>query len=167
MWRSKPTGSNVNCVVQQNMPDQTLTTGSVEYPLTDVLLHVYSDSAGADSLLIFDLLADCGDLTRAGFAINSMSAVVTTAHSLAQRVFELDEQDDDPYNELRESVVCRPGSVLELSHLKICFGADQGDAIDVKLEAQCFRLDPDTDEIAETDISVSGQFQAKRSDTAR
>ena len=144
------------------MAQQTLNIGNVSYSLNEVVINLRPTSNDEEDGITFDLLADCGDKSLAGFAINAMSIDTATVDQLEGHVFELDEQDDDPHNELRESVVCLPGSVLELSHLKLNFGLEHGDAIEIQLEARCFRLDPDTDEIVETNIIVNGQFLARR-----
>lgn len=132
----------------------------IEYPIDKVVLRLHSEPGGNDGLLTFDLFADSRDLSLAGFAINAMTIAGSGLHSLAHQVFELDEEDEDRYNEWRESVICEPGSVLEISHLRLVFGADRAETIDVELRAQCFRVDPDTDEVAETAIPIMGHFHA-------
>jgi hypothetical protein len=140
------------------MSSSTLRIRSTEYELGEVLLRIALSKEGADSLLTFDLFANSQNLSRAGVAINSMTIMGTDPADIESTTFELDESDDDALNELRESVICEPGAVMELSHLRIMFGAFQDGLVDVRLEAKCFRHD---DAASEEDIPVAGALVAR------
>ena len=134
---------------------------NTEYRLDEVLLRIGLSKEGDDNFVTFDLFVDRRNASQPGFAINSMSIIGTQTNAIENMTFELDEDDDDPLNELRESVVCEPGAVLELSHLKIRFGAFQNGAVDTELEATCFQADEESSELSEADIPVFGKFTAK------
>jgi len=132
-----------------------------EYELYEVLLRIKLSKESDGNFLTFDLFVDSQDSSRAGVAINSMTIPGTKANDIENATFELDENDDDTLNELRESVICEPGIVLELSHLKIIFGSFHDGLVDIRLEARCFKLDEGTSEVAEEGIPIVGIFSAK------
>jgi len=143
------------------MNNSVLYIRDTEYTLDEVLLRIGLSQEGDDHFVTFDLFADSRELSRSGFAINSLAVIGTQISAIENTTFELDEQDGDGLNELRESVVCEPGSVLEVSHLKIVFGAFQNGFVDTQLEANCFRVDEESAEIIEDIIPVRGNFTAK------
>ncbi len=104
------------------MSKSFLRVRNAEYELNEVILRIKVSKHG-EGLITFDLFADSHESLRAGVAINAMTVKGATANDIANTTFELDENGDDALNELRESVICEPGTVLELSHLKVAFAA--------------------------------------------
>jgi hypothetical protein len=137
-----------------------ITIADTEYELYEVILTVTPSQDEAEQWLTFDLFADSSDTSRAGFAFNALTVQGRGLKDLNQTTFELDEFSDDPFNELRESVICELGQVLELSHLKLDFGAPVASSIEINLNARCFRVDEDTSERIEGDVPVTGSFVA-------
>ena len=143
------------------MSNSTLIIRGKEYKLDEVLLHIRLSQENGTRFLTFDLFADSQDLSKAGFAINSLTIPGNTVVDIENAIFELDEDDSDKFNELRESVMCEPGLVLELSYLKISFNTIQGGFVDTTLEAKYFRRDEEASKRIEEGIRVTGNFPAR------
>src|SRR6266498_1000698 len=100
----------------------SLRIGDQEHLLQEVLLYLDHGGRPEDGLT-FSLFADTDELQQAGFAINCMS--VPGAARIDHLCFELDADRTDTLNELGESVICKPGAVLELTSLRLAFGPVQ------------------------------------------
>ncbi len=120
------------------MRGAVLKIGDDEYPLTEVTLSAHQSKEDDEHFLTVNLFADTEGLSRAGFAINSITfRGLREVHGLQDLSFVLGPDSDDPLNELGESVICKPGRVLELERLSLKFGQVSGDRIDAHMEAVC------------------------------
>jgi hypothetical protein len=97
-----------------------------------------------------DVFCDTEELKKAGLAINSISLVETikSVDDIIGKaiILEMDGEEevniaDNKHNELGESVICRPGQVLELEGLFIKFNQIEGDYITLQMKASCFSLE--------------------------
>jgi len=132
-----------------------------KYDLGVVQLRVSVDREGDESFVSFDVFLDSKELSRPGIAINRMSIRGDDIAQLEHRLFQLAEETDDEINELRESVLVEPGHQLEISSLSIQFGLLSGKIVPVDLQAVCYRVDEETDEVAEESIPVSAYLECK------
>jgi hypothetical protein len=122
-----------------------------EHPLQEVLLYLDRRGEPEDGLT-FSLSADTAELQQAGFAINCMS--MPGATRIDGLRFEPDVHHTDTLNELGESVICRPGAVLELLSLRLSFGSVHSGRVSITLDAVCHTRQ-------EASIPVRGEFVAR------
>src|ERR1051326_5399122 len=127
-----------------------LSIGDCEHRLQEVLLYLDARCQPGEGLT-FSLFADTADLQQAGLAINCMT--VPSAARIDSLCFELDTRSTDPLNELGESVICRPGEVLELTSLRFSFGPAHDSVVSITLDATCHTQQ-------EASIPVHGEFVA-------
>jgi hypothetical protein len=129
----------------------TLWIGDQEHLLQEVLLFLEHCGRPEDGLT-FSLFADTAELQQAGFAINCMSVPGTAR--IDHLCFELGADRTDTLNELGESVICRPGAVLELKSLRLAFGPVHDGVVSISLDAVCNTRQ-------EASILVRGEFVAR------
>jgi hypothetical protein len=130
-----------------------LTIGRKKYSIDEVLLHVGREQLEEETCLTLDLFAD-SQKNEAGFAINCITfRDATSPDTLQGKAFSLDQDSDDPYNELGESVVVEGDETLELEKLALRFGKIDDTFLDVALKAVC--------EGDEGSVSVTGKLWAK------
>jgi hypothetical protein len=129
----------------------TLRIRGQEHLLQEVLLYLEHRGRPEDGLT-FSLFADTAELQQAGFAINCMSVPGTAR--IDHLGFELDARRTDTLNELGESVICRPGAVLELRSLRLAFGPVHDGVVSISLNAVCNTR-------REASIPVRGEFVAR------
>ena len=140
------------------MGGNTLRIGEVAHELGEVILSI-TDRAEADWDLEFDLFCDCRNLTRPGFALNSLTVLGLRKWSeLADVVLAVGAIDET--NELLESVVCEPGGTLELDQLCVEFGAFVEERMPVHLKAVCERRD-NAGNMLDAEVPISGTFVAR------
>ncbi len=104
------------------MRGAVLKIGDDEYPLTEVTLTAHQSKEDDAHFLTVNLFADTEELSRAGFAINSITfRGLREVHELQDRSFVLGPDSDDPL----------------LERLSLKFGQVSGDRIDAHMEAVC------------------------------
>lgn len=139
------------------MSDSKLIIRDKEYILSKVELS-WEIIEEDKRFLRFNLFADCDDLKKPGIAINCIDIEgLKSINDIEGIVFELSEEDEDPYNELNESVLVEPGNILELNYLFLKFGQISNGVIPVELRAVC-------NYGYEKDISVNGNLNAEISE---
>ncbi len=99
-----------------------------------------------------DLFADCHDLQMAGIAINCISLInsINKVEDVQDKLIVVGNQDQvasfdiniaNKENEIGESVICKPGQVLEINKLRITLGKINDGFINIILEGMCESLE--------------------------
>ncbi len=144
------------------MVESVLKIRDKEYDLEKVFLRLRFRDEKGDDYLDFDLFADSESLKKTGIAINAMTMRgVADPQEIAGKIFTLDDDMEDELNELRESVICEPDHVLELSQLEIKFGTLAEGYTNIELRATCFSVNEETLEVQEDGIPVTASLLAQ------
>ena len=113
--------------------------GDQEYSLADVTLSaVVKTTMDNSAYLSVTIIAHSGIPTGAGFTLDTLAFhQLEYLADLPGTTLVLDDESYDPFNELGESVVYEPGSILEIDTLDLKFGSRQDDMIVVEFKAMC------------------------------
>jgi hypothetical protein len=104
-----------------------------------------------------DLFADAKELSQAGFALNGLIFEgFRSLEDLKGKTLSLGPERDDHFNELAESVICKPGEVLEIDTLRLKFGRSAKGLLPVAIKATCHGVAE-----AKLYVSASVNFSAK------
>lgn len=131
-----------------------LKVGKRTHRIEEVVLSTHHHEQGGEHSLEVNLFADSKELSRAGFAINCLELKgIQRVEDLQRRSFSIDQDSEDEFNDLAESVFCEPWQTLAIDSLRLDFGRLAKGRMPVKLKAVC-RLGE------ESDIAVSAPFNA-------
>jgi len=125
----------------------------IEYGIEDVAFSAHHHERDGEHFLEVNVFADTKEMSQAGFALNCLTfAGLQRIENLQRKTFSLGTDGDDDLNELGESVICKPGKVLEIDALRLKFGRLADSRMPVKMDAVCHGD-------GQTEIEVSGSFQ--------
>ncbi len=133
----------------------TLKVGTESYEIDEVILSTHHREQHGKHLLTVNVFADAKELSRAGFAINSLTfSGLQSVHDLENTTFSLTCDGSDDLNDLGESVLCVPGSVLEIDALELAFGTLVTKGLPIEIKAVCHGAGGPY-------VEVAGSFVAK------